>query len=143
MREFLLSVIGVVVISLIVEVIFPAKRMKGAVGLAFSLAVIFILVGGIKNLINDKEFNFPEIEILTQDEEFLNTTITETERQLKSHLSSEGYQVRDIKLISKENASLEFDGVEVIISGEVDEEKLKDKIIEIIAVERENIWVRN
>ena len=48
MREFLLSVIAVVVLSIIFEVVFPAKRMKGALSLVFSLAMIFILSNGIQ-----------------------------------------------------------------------------------------------
>ena len=144
MREFLIAVIGVVVISLVVEVVFPTKKMKGAVAISFSLAVVFILVGGIKNVFKDEEIAFPNLDNFLTSDSFNGVALEETEKQLKVYLTQAGFSVDEVELISSSNENtLEFSGVRVVVEGETDEEKLKDRVREIIEVERENIWVLN
>ena len=144
MSEFLIAVIGVVIISLLVEVFFPTKRLRGAVSLSISLAVVFVLVGGVKEAISDEEMVFPDITAYFNNEIVEDSTTVETQRQLKNYLIDLGYNIESVKLIrSSGDDTRFFSEVEVEVSGEVDEEKLKDDIEKIVDTKRENIWVQN
>lgn len=145
MREFLLSVIGVVVLSILFEVIFPAKRLKGALSLVFSLVTIFILSSGVKTLFKkDAELEFFNHSLVVEDSEVISLSVAETEKQLKTLLNKKGFSVSAVDLgYETDELEISFHEIKVKVDGEVDEEKLKDELIKIIDIERENIWVQN
>lgn len=144
MREFLLSVIAVVVLSIIFEVVFPAKRMKGALSLVFSLAMIFILSNGIKSIFTKDNLTFLNPSIELENNELLTSTVVETEKQLKQALTKKGYNVRDVELCYViDELSVTFSRADIKVDGEVDQEKLKEDVSEIIDIKKENIWVQN
>ena len=144
MKGFLVSVVAVVVISLLFEVIFPAKRLKGMLSLLFGLGVIFLLSGGVKDIFSGEKTNFFSQSITLQNDELLESTVAETERALCSRLNSKGFGVTDVTIhYEVDELRINYNSVELRIEGEEDIEKLKDAVEEIIDIERGDIWVRS
>ena len=144
MREFLLSVIAVVVLSIIFEVVFPAKHMKGALSLLFSLAMVYILASGIKAMFTKDNLTFLNPSIELENNEFLTATVVETENQLKQALTQKGYTIRDVELSYViDELRVTFSRAIIKVEGEADHEKLKEDVSKIIDIKKENIWVQN
>lgn len=147
MREFLLSVVGVVVLSLIVEVICPIKKMKTSVALSFSLVVIFVLVSGVRSLLkNEKKLSFGEYAIMIEEGgvSMMNESVTLMEEQVAKALRAEGGNVRsvDIDYVISE-LKIEIQGVQVQMGDEnMGEDEVKKIVKKIMDLGEDKIWVR-
>ena len=147
MREFLLSVVGVVVLSLIVEVICPIKKMKTSVALSFSLVVIFVLVSGVRSLLKkEKKLSFGEYAIMIEEGgvSMMNESVTLMEEQVAKALRAEGGKVRsvDIDYVISE-LKIEIQGVQVqMVDENMGEDEVKKIVKKIMDLGEDKIWVR-
>ena len=145
MQGFLFSVVAVVVISLIFEIVFPAKRLKGVVTLIFGLVIVLMLTNGVKSVFSsngNKNLNLSSFS-LDGSELFYNSAI-ETEKQLKNALEKKGFEVTNVKLDYEVNElSIKYISAKIETTDTSKTEEIKSAVQEILDIKKENIWVQN
>ena len=132
MKTFVSSCAVIIIAILIVEIFCPAKVMKKSLYMAFSLAMLVVLVGGIRNLLSAEtsgvisDINF-RVEL--SKDSILNESANLMEEQIVKALEESDIRVSDVTLDYYINElSLVFEYVTV----EIEEETKKDKAVEIV-----------
>ena len=146
MKTFLLTLIAVCVITIVVEVVCPVKRMKSSVSLSLGLVLLVVIVGGIRALFNNeaKEVDYENyfLEIEGSAESIFNSSVESLENQIKKTLEAEGVEVQSIKIVYHINElKMEYDRVNVTLLKKEDEALAKKIVGEVIDVGAEDIWV--
>ena len=104
LSSWVLSVLGVVLVSLLVEIILPNGKISKIVKSILSIFSIFVIISPIKKLINQIDFNLISKEIVI-DENFLENRDNEKLRiykeEIKKNLDASGFL----------NVNIDFDTV--------------------------------
>lgn len=144
MREFIVSSIAVVLISVVVEIFCPIKAMKKPFVMVMSMVVLLIIVGGVKNIIKN-ENSFLDISNLSLDlssSQILEDIIQITENQIKINLKNNDVDVKDIVLYYEiDEVAVKYKGVRVEVAPNQDVDNIKKIVSNLINLPVEDIEI--
>lgn len=131
MREFILSFIVVILLSIIVELFGPTKKMNKAVMSALSLVVILLIVTNFKKVITRKIDDYDlNAEVYYSAEKLSGSSANYIEGQIKLLLKSNGIEnVKEVE-VKSEITSLKINYTKVIIT--INDNYDKDKIVKLV-----------
>ena len=143
MKQFMLSLCGIVVLALLVEIFCPAKRLKNIVYMAFSMSIIFVLISAVSNLINNN---------LGRDNTQFSTNISESldlfsvemvnyqQNLIKGALQREGIDVDEVNIEYEiTNNNINYSKVVVCGAEKNEQEKIYAIIMSAISINKEQI----
>lgn len=106
MTSYVLNVVGVVFISIIVDLILPAGKMEKYIKSATALIIVFVIVSPIPNLINKAKNINLETDTTLIDQSFIQKTnrkkAENIEEAIINKLESKGIKNVEIELICDE-----------------------------------------
>lgn len=145
MKEFILSLLAIVVLSLLVEIFCPTKVMKKSLTMAFSLVVLIVVSNGIKGIFNSNknlDLNNYTLKIESLSEDLFSTTVETTKKQIYNALETINIEATDIELdYVITELKVEFVGASVSIKNEEDKKRTMEIIKDITGLEVGDITV--
>lgn len=150
--SWVLGVVGVVILSVLVDIVLPEGQMNKYIKGIFAILLIYMLLSpvvalvnkdiDINNLLQFNSFGYEENSAYIQS---INTDRLEISRDaIKSALKSEGYNLINIVIFSAENNINLVDYTVVEINGtltEEDEERIKAIVKIYLIVTEDNIRI--
>lgn len=146
MKELISSLVCVVIVALIMELFCPQKYLKTVVMSAFSLVVIVLIISGVKEFINKdykEEFNINE-EISYSLDIIADSSTKHLENQILNVCSKEGIDnILSVKIkVDIEALNINYSQIKIVVSGDVNQDKIKEIVQKIIpSINKENIVV--
>ncbi len=111
MKAYVLSILGIVVVGVLIDVIIPSGSTGKYVKSIFSIFVVAVIISPVINLIakaKGLEFSYKEISINSSFVEYvLNKQVDEIEFKIESLIEDEGIYNVEVEL----NHSVEFDKI--------------------------------
>lgn len=111
MKAYVLSILGIVVVGVLIDVIIPSGSTGKYVKSIFSIFVVAVIISPVINLISKAkglEFSYKEISINSSFVEYvLNKQVDEIEFKIESLIEDEGIYNVEVEL----NHSVEFDKI--------------------------------
>ncbi len=102
MAAYILSVLGIVVAGIIIDVIIPSGSINKYIKSIYAIFVVAVLISPIINFLNKNQgFNF-KVDNYEINESLINyinkQKVSELEDSIKTHLNNEGFSNVDIKI---------------------------------------------
>lgn len=128
MKDILESIIATIVVSIIIEVVCPTKKMNKQVLASFSIVVIYLIVSGASLALQRGgayELDF-DTELTYSIESISSSGAKQMETHLKNLLTVEAaVVVLDVSLkFEIINFSINYYAAEIVVDGEYDEAKI-------------------
>jgi len=151
---YLLSIVGVVVISVVLELVIPSGQISKYIKSIMSLVIIFVIASPLPKLLNNGiDFSSLFSSTIELDEDYLETVknqnITLLERQLQDELEAEGITGAELQIWGELedgqiNISYIFVEMEnVVLSSELEHinkyEAIRNLLIECTGVDEEQV----
>lgn len=128
MKNIIYLFVSIILLSLLVELFSPAKKMKKSIMTVFSFVVIFLILSESKNLIGNinnynSDFNFSMEDSI---DDLMYSNVQNTSVQLIQLLKNEGIDsVYDIKISYEvDNYNIKLISVEVFETDDLNNEKI-------------------
>lgn len=145
MKTFIITSIGLVFVTLIVEIFCPAKVMKTSLYMAFSLVALVVIVDGLKGIFKNEtagSLEFPTLKLEQSSSEIFSQSVKSTERQIEGTLKNEGITVGQVELdYYVDELKVVITGASVKIDNLQDVEKSKKIIRELTGLKDEEIEI--
>lgn len=144
MKVFIVSSLGLVLVSLIVEIFCPAKIMKTSLYMAFGLVALVVMVDGIKGLFKTDLFesSFPSLRLEQSGNAIFSESVKLTEQQIEKTLKNEGIEAQDVELdYYVDELNVVITSASVKLKNEQDVDKTKEIIKEITGLKDEEIEI--
>ena len=153
MSSWILSIIGIVFISIIMEIILPNGKTNNFIKSIFSIFLLLIFISPIKELINKFSYKTFSKENIILDEDFLyqvNLAKNESNQVLiQNHLKSKGIDGVNVIIcnnLHNYDYSIEkifIDSANLVLSSNINHinkyEVITNTILELINIEKDNI----
>lgn len=149
MSGWILGIIGIVFITVLVDVILPAGKTNVFIKSIFSLIFIYVVVSPILKLISDNDIRINDFLEVKQADEMSEHLIIETEYKIQNKLHEngfhnvfvkvDGYSTKNQLIINKINVDL---SKLIIINQDEHIDKYKlitDLIISVVDINKEKI----
>lgn len=145
MSEWIMSVVGVIVLSVLVEVLMPEGQLNKYVKGIFSVITLYVIISPLPDIISGK-FDFSNsinegAVIFELDEDFLNDIVSNPfsarETALENYLAECGYPCT-VKYVAKVRNNSEVDYINVILTssslhGDEPNKNISDDVKELSA----------
>ncbi len=122
MKQWVLSIVGIVVLGVLVDVVMPegesAKYIKGVFGVVAVITIISPIVNLMQNVkLNDWQTQTSSIEVQTETLDALVTNVRQAqEKQIASMLREQGFNPRDVKIKYYENFDYKIESINIYIA---------------------------
>lgn len=138
--KLILPIVGVVLMSLLTDVLLPSGQVNKFIKGVFSLLLVLVIISPISSLLNkDVELDFfQQGDEVTVDDSFLSDTNQRRKEERKNYiyrlLEKEGYKVTDVEI------EYEDDRISSItINLQEEDLSVKDYVCSYIGIDRERI----
>lgn len=138
--KLILPIVGVVLMSLLTDVLLPSGQVNKFIKGVFSLLLILVIISPISSLLNKEvEFDFfQQGGELTVDDSFLSDTVQRRKEERESYiyrlLESEGYKVTEVEIEYEDNRISS-----ITINLQEEDLTVKDYVYSYIGIDRERI----
>lgn len=122
MKQWVLSIVGIVVLGVLVDVVMPegesAKYIKGVFGVVAVITIISPIINLMQNVkLNDWQTQTSSIEVQTETLDALVTNVRQAqEKQIASTLRKQGFNPRDVKIKYYENFDYKIESINIYIA---------------------------
>ena len=122
MKQWVLSIVGIVVLGVLVDVVMPegesAKYIKGVFGVVAVITIISPIVNLMQNVkLNDWQTQTSSIEVQTETLDSLVTNVRQAqEKQIASTLREQGFNPQDVKIKYYENFDYQIESINIYIA---------------------------
>lgn len=138
--KLILPIVGVVLMSLLTDVLLPSGQVNKFIKGVFSLLLILVIISPISSFLNKEvEFDFfQQGGELTVDDSFLSDTVQRRKEERESYiyrlLESEGYKVTEVEIEYEDNRISS-----ITINLQEEDLTVKDYVCSYIGIDRECI----
>lgn len=145
-KTFLLSISGIIVLVLVVELFCPTKVMKKSLYMAFSLVVLVLFSSGVISFfsnINSSSTN-TSFSLGETSARIIKDKIDYTEQNLKKILKNEGVDCTSVSIdFEIDELETKYTSVTVYITDEVYIEKTKEVVSKVLKIDKQavSVWV--
>lgn len=146
MKTFLLSISGIIVLVLVVELFCPTKVMKKSLYMAFSLVVLVLFSSGVISFFsNIKSYSVnSNFSLGEASEQIIKDKINYTEQNLKKILKNEGVDCKSVSIDYEiDELETQYISVVVYITDEVYIEKTREIVSKVLKIDKRvvSVWV--
>ena len=150
MTTWILSIIGIVLLGVMLEIIIPDGKINGFIKSIFSILFMFVVISPIIKFVNKSDIiELPVIELEGNENDIVEQKLVELKLQIENHLIDngvegvnvevEGYLTNKDIIISKINVEVN-NSVILDDDGHINKYKLITKLIkEKVEVDEKNI----
>lgn len=135
MKQWVLSIVGIVVLGVLVDVVMPegesAKYIKGVFGVVAVITIISPIINLMQNVkLNDWQTQTSSIEVQTETLDSLVTNVRQAqEKQIASTLREQGFNPRDVKIKYYENFDYKIESINIYIACSESEKQSIEAIL--------------
>lgn len=138
--KLILPIVGVVLMSLLTDVLLPSGQVNKFIKGVFSLLLILVIISPISSFLNkDVEFDFfQQGDEVTVDDSFLSDTNQRRKEEMENNicrlLEKEGYKVTGVEIEYEDNIISS-----ITINLQEEDLTVKDYVCSYIGIDRERI----
>lgn len=149
MKGFVTNCSIIIILVLVVEIFCPARVMKKSLYMVFSLIILVVVLGGVKDIFTKEESNFIEninINLELSKDNLFGDCVYNIESQVQKSLVGAGIKVKNVSIdYSINELSLVFTSAVIEVELEKDKQKALEIVQSITGLDEQEveIWVNS